>query len=122
MEHQKRINLLDNKPNQASKFRTKNWVEINDYSHRVHNTDSQIRCKNSMRRWSLYDYSDAYILVRGRTIITRGLENATAADKVGKRDKEVRFKNYAPFIECTSEVNNTQTDHAKDLDIAMSNA
>ena len=28
MEYQKIINLLDNKPNQLSKCRTKNWVEI----------------------------------------------------------------------------------------------
>ena len=26
-------NLLDNAPNQPSKFRTENWVEINDDSH-----------------------------------------------------------------------------------------
>ena len=30
MECQKIINLLDNTPNQLSKFKTKNWVEIND--------------------------------------------------------------------------------------------
>ena len=30
MEYQKIKNLLDNTPNQPSKFRTKNWVEIND--------------------------------------------------------------------------------------------
>ena len=30
MEYQKIISLLENKPNQPSKFRTKNWVEIND--------------------------------------------------------------------------------------------
>ena len=30
MEYQKVINLLENKPNQLTKFRTKNWVEIND--------------------------------------------------------------------------------------------
>ena len=30
MEHQKIINLLDNTPNQPTKFRTANWVEIND--------------------------------------------------------------------------------------------
>ena len=30
MEYQKIINLLDNTPNQPSKFRIKNWVEIND--------------------------------------------------------------------------------------------
>ena len=30
MEYQKIINLLDDITNQKSKFRTKNWVEIND--------------------------------------------------------------------------------------------
>ena len=30
MEYQERTNLLDNEPNQPTKFRTKNWVEIND--------------------------------------------------------------------------------------------
>ena len=29
MEYQKIINLLDNKSNQLSKFRTKTWIEIN---------------------------------------------------------------------------------------------
>ena len=32
MEYQKMINLLDNTPNQPTKFRTKNWVEIDDDS------------------------------------------------------------------------------------------
>ena len=31
MEYQKIRNLLDNSPNQLSKFRTKNWIKINDY-------------------------------------------------------------------------------------------
>ena len=30
MEYQKITNFLDNTPNQPTKFRTKNWVEIND--------------------------------------------------------------------------------------------
>ena len=30
MKYQKMINLLDNTQNQPTKFRTKNWVEIND--------------------------------------------------------------------------------------------
>ena len=30
MDYQKIANLLDNTSNQPSKFRTKNWVEIND--------------------------------------------------------------------------------------------
>ena len=31
-EYQKIINVLDNKSNQLSKFRTKNWVDIDDDS------------------------------------------------------------------------------------------
>ena len=30
MEYQKIIDLLENTPNQPTKFRTKNWVEMND--------------------------------------------------------------------------------------------
>ena len=30
MGYQKIINLLDNSPNQPTKFRTENWIEIND--------------------------------------------------------------------------------------------
>ena len=53
------INLLDNKTNQPSKFRTKNWVEVNDESRRAYNTNSQIRLKTTMLKPSLCDYSDA---------------------------------------------------------------
>ena len=56
MECQQIINLLDNTPNQPTKFRTKNWTEINDDGHGRCNTKSQIKFKNSMLKWSLYDY------------------------------------------------------------------
>ena len=45
MEYRKIINLLDNASNQASKFRTKNWVEINDESRETYNINSQIKFK-----------------------------------------------------------------------------
>ena len=45
MEFQKIRNLLDNLPNQLSKFRTKNWIKINDQSRGVYNTNSDIRFK-----------------------------------------------------------------------------
>ena len=35
MEYQKIINLLDNTSNQPFKFRTKNWVEINEASRNI---------------------------------------------------------------------------------------
>ena len=60
MEYQKIINLLDNTPNQPTKF----WVEINDDSRGTRNTNSQIKFKTSMLRSSLCDYSDAYNLLK----------------------------------------------------------
>ena len=36
-----------------------------------------------------------------------------------KRNKEVVFKNCAAFTDCTSEINNTQIDNAKDIDVVM---
>ena len=66
MEYQNIINLLDNtpnQPNQPTKFRTKSWVEINDDARGTHNTSSQIKLKTSILKSSLFDYSDAYILV-----------------------------------------------------------
>ena len=59
MEYQKIINFLDNTPSQLTKFRTKNWVEINDDAHGTYNNNSQIKSKTSMLRSSLWDYSDA---------------------------------------------------------------
>ena len=41
-------NLLDNIPNQLSKFRTKNCVEINGKSSGTYNTSNQIEFKTSM--------------------------------------------------------------------------
>ena len=42
MGYQKLINLLGNAPNQPSKFRTKNWVGINDNASGTYSTKSQI--------------------------------------------------------------------------------
>ena len=53
MEYQKLTNLLDITPNQPTKFRTKNWLEINDDSREMYNTNSQIKFKTSMLR-SIY--------------------------------------------------------------------
>ena len=69
--------MLDNTPNQPTKFRTKNWVEINDDSRGTYNTNSQIKFKTSMLRSTLCDYSDAYILASGTvTIIGAGADDA----------------------------------------------
>ena len=59
MEYQKILSLLDNTPDQPSKFRTKNWVETNDESKQSYNTDNDIKFKTTMLRSSLYDYASA---------------------------------------------------------------
>ena len=118
MEYQKIANPIDDTPNQPSKFRTRNWVEINDESRGAYNVNSQIKFKTTMLKSSLCDYSDAYILVKGTiTIIGRGANDV--ARQADERNKGVSFKNCAPFINCISEINNTQIDNAKDIDSVM---
>ena len=90
MEYQKIANLLDSASNQPSKFRTKNWVEINNESRRVYSTGSDIKFKTTMLRSSLCDYADAYILVKGTIIIT-GAGDAAAARQADERHKGVIF-------------------------------
>ena len=111
MEYQKIANLIDNASNQPSKFRTRNWVEINDESRGAYNVNSQIKFK-----FSLYDYSDAYILVKGTTSAN---STAAACASANNTNKKVIFKNCAPFTNCISEINNMQIDNAKDIDIVM---
>ena len=71
-----------------------------------------------MLKSSLCDYSDTYILVKGKITITGGGDDA-AARQADERDKGVAFKNCAPFTNCISEINNTQIDNCKDIDIVM---
>ena len=119
MEYQRIANLLDdNKSDQPSKFRTKNWVEINDESRGTYNVNSQIKFKTTLLKSSLCDYSDAYILVKG-TITIEGAGADAAARQADERDKGVIFKNCTPFTNCISEINNTQVDNAKDIDTVM---
>ena len=81
MEYQKIINSLENTLNQWTKFRTKNWVEINDDSRGTYNSNGQIRFEISMLRIGLRDHSNPYILVKGTITVANtgtaaGLNNA----------------------------------------------
>ena len=117
MEYQKIANLIDdNTLNQSSKFRTRNWVEINDELRGVYNVNSQIKFKTTMLKSSLCDYSDAYILVKGTIDVNNTAAQGAAANNTNKK---VIIKNCAPFTNCISEINNTQIDNAKDIDIVM---
>ena len=108
MEYRKVIILLDNTPNQLSRFRTKNWFKINDDSRGTYN--KQIKLKTSMLRSILFNCGNAYILVNGIITIT-GEGADDDANQADEGDKEVILKNHAPFTDCISEINNTQVDN-----------
>ena len=48
MEYQKIMNFLDNTPNQPTKFKSKNWVQITNNLRGRYNTNSRIKFKTSM--------------------------------------------------------------------------
>ena len=70
--------MIDDASNQPSKFKTKNWVEINNESRETYSVNSQIKFKTNMLNSSLCDYSDEYILVKGKITITRAGDDAAA--------------------------------------------
>ena len=109
--------MLDNAPNQPTKFKTKNWIEINDYTRETYNKDKEIKFKTSMLKSSLCDYNDAYILFKGTTKIE---PVAPPAANPNNNDKKVIFENSAPYADSISEINNTEIDNAKDINVVMS--
>ena len=106
--------MLDNTLNQPTKFRAKNWVEINDESWGTYDEVDQIRLKASMVRSSICDFSSACILVKATVTVAN--TEAAAANKCNER---LIFKSYAVFIKCLSRINNTAVDDAKDIDLVM---
>ena len=108
--------MLNDGSNKSSKFRTRNWVEINDDIRGAYSPNKQIRFKTVMLRSSLCDYSDAYILVKGNIAVNNTIGAGAAANNTKKK---VIFKNCAPFTNCISKINNTQIDNAEYIDTVM---
>ena len=108
--------MLNDASNKSSKFRTRNWVEINEDMRGAYSPDKQIRFKTAMLRSSLCNYSDAYILAKGNISVDNTAGAGAAANNANKK---VIFKNCAPFTNCISKINNTQIDNAEYIDIVM---
>ena len=66
-----------------------------------------------MLRSDLYDYSDAYIVVKGDITLTK----INRRGIIDTRNRFLAFKNNAPFTNCISKINNVLIDNAEDLDI-----
>ena len=73
MEYQRIRNLLGNIPDKVPRFITKKWIEVHDQSGETYNTNKQIRFKTSALRSDLFDFSDAYIAIKGIVIVEREL-------------------------------------------------
>ena len=101
MKYQKITNLLANASNQPSKFRTKNWIEINDNIRGAYSPNKLIRFKTAMLRSSLCDYSDACILVKGNISVNN---TAGAGTAINNANKKAILKNCTPLTNCISKL------------------
>ena len=116
MKYQKVAILLNDESIQPSKFRTRNWVEINDEARGTCSPNKQTKFKTAMLRSSLCDYGDAYILVQGNITVNNTAAEGAAATNTNKK---VTFRNCTSFTSCISKINNTQIDNAEYIDIVM---
>ena len=116
MEYQKIINLLDNKSNRPSKYKTKNCVKIIDEPQETYNEDNQIRLKTSMLTSNLRNYSNAYILVKGTITVANTAAQGQLDNAINKK---VRFKHLVPFVNSISRINNTQVDNTHEINVVM---
>ena len=89
-------------------LRPKNWYIIDNESKGNYSHHNPIKFLTKSIESSLCDYSDAYILVTGNIIVTRG-HNTT----------KIAFKNCAPFKYCRTEINDTFVDYADFINITM---
>ena len=114
MEFQKIANFLDTTSDDKDlpRFVTKKWIEVYDQSEKNYSPNKEIRIKASVLRSDLCDLSDAYIVVE-RDITLEGNNDTN------KRNKNLAFKNNAPFINCISKINGIKIDNAEELDVVM---
>ena len=69
---------------------------------------------------SLYDYSDAYILVTGNIAVTRTIAgNPVQRKQLLNAATQVVFKNCAPFKKCSTEIDGTLVDEASFINVTM---
>ena len=97
------ISFLGDTPNQPFKFRTRNCVAINDDA-------------DGMWHISLCDNSVTYVLVAGTITVTN---TGVAPSNTNNANKKVAFKNWAPYTDSISEINNAQIDNAEDINVIV---
>ena len=100
--------MLNDASSKPCKFRTRNWIEIND--------DISLCSYSDALQSSLCNYSDAWTLVKGNISVNYNAGAGAAADNTNKK---VLLKNCVPFTNHISKINNTQADNAECIDTVM---
>ena len=100
--------MLNDASSKPCKFRTRNWIEIND--------DISLCSYSDALQSSLCNYSDAWTLVKGNISVNYNAGAGAAADNTNKK---VLLKNCVPFTNHISKINNTQVDNAECIDTVM---
>ena len=108
----------DNESEKLSKFVTREYVRVNSLLD-TYNENKSIRFKTSMLSSNLCDYSDVYILVKCKIVVTAPGDNNYSNDIRDKRNRPVVLKNNAPFVSCITRINGELIEDADDLDIVM---
>ena len=83
----------------------------------MYSPTGKLNLKTSMLETNWCDCNDIYILVKENKLIAAVPPPATSRND---NNKEVVFKNCAPYTDCISEKNNTQIDNAKNIHTKMS--
>ena len=114
MEFQKIINLLDitSDDKDLPRYVTKKQIAVYDQSEKNYKSNKEIRIKTSMLRSDLFYFSDAYIVVKGDITLE-------GDDDANKHNKNLAFKNNAPFINCITKINGIKIDNVEDLEVVM---
>ena len=105
MEHQKKLSLLNEANN--SKFVTRKLNTVDDNSEASYNATNEVTYNTEALKSSLWDYKDAYIIVRGNNSVAAAPET------------QVAFKDNAPFTKRITKIDETTIDDAEDLDVVM---
>ena len=108
METQKISNLLNSSENEYSKFAGKILYVIDSESKGTYSHENQIKVLTSSLESSLWNYSDAYVLVTGNIAVE-------GADY----DTKTAIKSCSPFRKCRIEINDTFIDEAEHINVAM---
>ena len=121
MEYDKINNLLlseDNESKKLSKFVTREYVRVNSLLD-TYNENKSIRFKKLMLRSNVCDYSDAYILVKGKITVTAPGANNGENNIRDKKNRPLILKNNTTFVSCITRINGELIEDADDLDIVM---